>query len=209
MVNYSNAKIYKIMSHLGDKIYIGSTTKKYLSQRMENHRASYKLWKADKVGKVNSFLLFDEYGVENCKIVLIELCPCESKDEVLKKEAEYITSLECVNKYIPRRTDKQYYQDTKEQKKEYIKKNKEHIVSQSKVYRELNKDKLKNLNKEWRLEHKEQIASKGKEYREANKDKIKQYYEDNKDKSKQYYADNKDKILERKKKHHQDTKANV
>ena len=173
------------MSHLGDKIYIGSTTKKYLSQRMENHRASYKLWKADKVGKVNSFLLFDEYGVENCKIVLIELYPCESKDEVLKKEAEYITSLECVNKYIPRRTDKQYYQDTKEQKKEYIKKNKEHIVSQSKVYRELNKDKLKNLNKEWRLEHKEEIASKGKEYREANKEAIKEkmriYREQNKE----------------------------
>ena len=32
---YNNGKIYKIESNLGNKIYIGSTTKDYLSQRME------------------------------------------------------------------------------------------------------------------------------------------------------------------------------
>ena len=32
MPNYSLTKIYKIESHLGDKIYIGSTSKQYLSQ---------------------------------------------------------------------------------------------------------------------------------------------------------------------------------
>ncbi len=82
MVNYSNTKIYKIMSHLGDKIYIGSTTKRYLSQRMDNHRSGYKLWKHGTQGKVNSYTLFDEYGVENCEIVLIEAYPCNGKDEV-------------------------------------------------------------------------------------------------------------------------------
>ena len=41
MVNYSNGKIYKIESDLGDLIYIGSTTKYYLSQRMERHRFDY------------------------------------------------------------------------------------------------------------------------------------------------------------------------
>jgi hypothetical protein len=43
MVNYGNGKIYKIESHLGDKIYIGSTTKQYLSQRMDKHRSEYRL----------------------------------------------------------------------------------------------------------------------------------------------------------------------
>ena len=30
MTDYSKTKIYKIESHLGDKIYIGSTCKQYL-----------------------------------------------------------------------------------------------------------------------------------------------------------------------------------
>lgn len=33
MVNYGKTKIYKIWSPKGDNIYIGSTTKEYLSQR--------------------------------------------------------------------------------------------------------------------------------------------------------------------------------
>ena len=45
MVNYNNSKVYKIWSHAGDKIYIGSTTKDYLSKRMTDHRSAYKLYK--------------------------------------------------------------------------------------------------------------------------------------------------------------------
>jgi hypothetical protein len=76
MVNYSNGKIYIIESHLGDKIYIGSTTKEYLSQRMAKHKHDYtyfKKWRADTgFAFVTSYLLFDEYGVDNCKIELLE-----------------------------------------------------------------------------------------------------------------------------------------
>ena len=67
-MNYQNTKIYKIESHIGDKIYIGSTTKKYLSQRMDKHRYDYKEWKKNRKSKTMSYLLFDEYGVENCFI---------------------------------------------------------------------------------------------------------------------------------------------
>jgi hypothetical protein len=45
MIDYTKTKIYKIWSHLGDKLYIGSTTKKYLSERMAYHRTDYKSWK--------------------------------------------------------------------------------------------------------------------------------------------------------------------
>ena len=65
MVNYGNGKVYKIESHLGDKIYIGSTTKQYLSQRMDAHRGDYKRWRQD-MGKftfTTSYLIFQEYGV--------------------------------------------------------------------------------------------------------------------------------------------------
>ena len=43
--NYSNGKVYKIEpinSNNPDDIYIGSTTKKYLSQRFPAHKTAYK-----------------------------------------------------------------------------------------------------------------------------------------------------------------------
>ena len=48
MTKYDNSKIYKIeplnIENEGD-IYIGSTTKHKLSERMANHRYSYRKWK--------------------------------------------------------------------------------------------------------------------------------------------------------------------
>ncbi len=105
MVNYENGKIYKIESHLGDKIYVGSTTKEYLSQRMDSHRYNYRKWKNGKYHNIKSFELFDEYGIENCKIVLLELCSCTCKDELYSREAHYIKTLaKCTNRCIPGRT---------------------------------------------------------------------------------------------------------
>jgi len=111
-MSYERSKIYKIESHLGDKIYIGSTTKRYLSSRMDNHRRDYKRWKDGlRAPCCKSSVLFDEYGVENCKIILIETFPCSSKDELNAKEAHYIRTLSCVNKIIPGRTQKQYMEE--------------------------------------------------------------------------------------------------
>ena len=107
MVNYNNGKIYKIepiVDHDEGDIYIGSTTKQYLSQRMENHRSKYKQWKNGNYYKVQVFEIFDKYGVSNCQIVLIETVNAESKDELLAREKHYIKSFKCVNKYIPGQT---------------------------------------------------------------------------------------------------------
>ena len=114
MTDYSKTKIYKIESHLGDKIYVGSTAKEYLSQRFQQHKNAYKGWKEGKIHKTTSFELFDEYGPENCQIVLIESCICSCKDEKNAKEAHYIRNLDCVNKVIPARTNKEYKYDHKE-----------------------------------------------------------------------------------------------
>ena len=48
MTDYQKTKIYKIESHLGDKIYVGSTAKEYLSQRFQQHKNHYKHWKNGK-----------------------------------------------------------------------------------------------------------------------------------------------------------------
>jgi len=103
MNRYQQSKIYKIYSDLGDKVYIGCTTKKYLSQRMAKHKHDYtyfKKWRADTgFAFVTSYLLFDEYGVDNCKIELLETYSCNSIDEIRKREAHYIKTIPNINNY--------------------------------------------------------------------------------------------------------------
>lgn len=142
MVNYGNGKVYKIWSPVGDKIYIGSTTKDHLSQRMTAHRASYKAWKNGKGGYLSSFELFEEYGIVHCSIVLLEGFPCGCKDELHMKEAHYIKSLTCVNKHVPYRTD-----DEKAQSKQRnYERNKERN-------NERNKERQKRTTRKWYYEH--------------------------------------------------------
>ena len=129
-MDYSKTKIYKIWSPQGDKIYIGSTTKDYLSQRMTAHRNNYKSWKNNPaLNKITSYDLFDEYGIANCFIELLIAKECTSKDEQTKLEGHYIRSMECVNKHIPDRTRKEYYQD-----------NKAHFNARSKKWHEENRE---------------------------------------------------------------------
>jgi len=197
MTNYNNGKIYKIESSLGNMVYYGSTTKQYLSQRMTTHRSDYNKWLNGKHGLVMAFKLFEEYGIENCKIILVENCPCESKDELSSKEAYYIRNFECVNKNVPGRTGKQYREDNKDKIAEYTKEYREVNKDKIKEYREVNKDKIK----EYYEDNKNKILEYAKEYREVNKDKMKQYREDNKDKiaeyAKEYREVNKERISER------------
>jgi hypothetical protein len=163
MIDYSKTKIYKIESHLGDKIYIGSTTKDYLSQRFQQHKYTFKYWKNGKGSKITSFDIFDEYGLENCQIVLIEEYPCTSKDAKNAREGHFIKLLDCVNKNIVGRTVKEYHEDNrdkrieqmkqydllhKEDKKKYYKANKEKISERSKErYQQKKILKLEEANK--------------------------------------------------------------
>ncbi len=103
MNRYQSSKIYKIYSDLGDKVYIGCTTKQYLSQRMAKHKYDYTYYKKKREDTgfafVYSYLLFDEYGVDNCKIELLEAYPCNSIDEIRKREAHYIKTIPNINNY--------------------------------------------------------------------------------------------------------------
>ena len=106
MSKYHQSKIYKIepiCEHEEDEIYIGSTTKKYLSQRIALHKCCHKKWNNNEYHKFSVFELFDKYGDENCNIVLLEQFKCDDVDELRSKEKEYSKNMNCVNKYIPNR----------------------------------------------------------------------------------------------------------
>jgi hypothetical protein len=94
-------------------VYIGSTTKKYLSQRMEAHRHDFESWilVARNYTKISSFILFEKFGIDYCKIVLLELCNVSSKDELHACERKHIVSTACENKKIPGRIRAEYRED--------------------------------------------------------------------------------------------------
>ena len=123
MVNYNNGKIYKIESiceHEEGEVYIGSTSKEYLSQRMEYHKRDYNNYKKGLTSKtMTSFKLYDKYGIDNCRIILIELVDADSKEELLMREAYYIRNIKCVNKMIPLRTKQEYRNENKEKIHKY------------------------------------------------------------------------------------------
>ena len=113
---YNFSKIYAVYCPDNDDfIYVGSTTKQYLCSRLAEHRSNFKRFLGGGVvGKSTCFQIFNKYGVENCKIKLLEHVNCETHDELAERELYYIKNNTCVNKQIPKRTRREYYQDNKE-----------------------------------------------------------------------------------------------
>lgn len=146
---YQQGKIYKIVSPHTEKIYIGSTTKQYLSQRLAKHKSDFKEWLKHGKHNVTSYRLLELGDVE---IMLLETYPCNSKDELHKKEREYIENFKdiVVNHVIPTRTKMEY--DII-----YYNNNLERISERSKQYYENNEDEIKQRVKEYRKNNIEKI----------------------------------------------------
>ena len=191
-MNYQAGKIYKIISDEGNDIYIGSTKQKKLCDRLATHKYKYKKWKLTKKDYCSSYELFEKYGVDKCKIILIELFPCNSVEELRSREEYYRLNNNCVNKYRCISTD--------EERKQHIKEYNIKFKPKRKEYNKINSDKIKEQRRIYRETHKEEIKAQSKIYRELNKDKLKESYQNNKDKIKEQhkiYRDlNKDKLKE-------------
>jgi hypothetical protein len=173
MVKYENGKIYKIVCNVSGKIYYGSTAELNLSTRLAHHRSNYKRYLGGKGNFVSSFNIFENNDYD---MVLVEKYPCNDKMELHARERFYIEENDCVNKVIPLRTYKEYYNDNAEIIKEKI--------------------------KQYYCDNKEKI----KLYRYKNVEKIKQYYCDNKEKIKRYnhhyYCDNAEKLKQNRKQYY-------
>jgi len=143
---YHQSKIYGLYTIDTNQLcYIGSTYN-ILSKRFYQHKHDSK--------KKSIHLKIYQYinsigGIENIKIILIENVKCETKEELLKIEQQYIiknkdeiynTLNACgLNK-------KEYYENNKEAIKEYKKiyyeNNKERLCEINKIYYENNKERL-------------------------------------------------------------------
>ena len=130
---YSNGKIYQITDVGYNKCYIGSTCLK-LRRRFLQHIGGYYKYLKGEAEYTTSYSMFEEFGVENCKVELVENYPCNSKDELLKQEGFHIRSFDCVNKCISGRTQREYYQE-----------HQQHLAKWSKEYRQQRKEHYKEL----------------------------------------------------------------
>tara|TARA_R110002096_G_scaffold362183_1_gene555287 strand:+ start:225 stop:848 length:624 start_codon:yes stop_codon:yes gene_type:complete len=165
MPDYQKGKIYKLVSDHTDEIYIGSTIQK-LCKRLSKHASDFRKG-------INACTSKKVFELGKVKIVLIENCPCDSKEELYKRERHYIETTDCVNKCIPFRSKEEkiqykikYNEDNKEElskkNKEYCLKNKEEILKQKKEHYLKNKDKFKEKHKEYRLKNNDKIKERKK-----------------------------------------------
>ena len=123
---YENSKIYKIVDNGFNKTYIGSTTQP-LAQRLADHRYNYRKYLNGKYSKTTVFSIFDEFGMDNCQIYLLEEYPCENRMQLHKKEGEYILNTDCVNKIVAGRTPQEYREQNKDKTAQYRKDNKDKL----------------------------------------------------------------------------------
>lgn len=95
-----------------------------------------------------------------------------------------------------------YYQNCKEWRKEYLKRNKEKIKEQIKIWCQNNKKKHKEQRKKYRKRNKEKIKKRDKIYQQRNKEKAKELH-------KKYYQHHKEKIKKRSKRYAQNNKEKI
>tara|TARA_R110000772_G_scaffold248717_1_gene362844 strand:- start:3676 stop:4341 length:666 start_codon:yes stop_codon:yes gene_type:complete len=180
---YSNGKIYKIVCNTTRLIYVGSTTKEFLSQRLVSHRADYKRWKLDNTN--HYYTSFKVLENDNFKIVLLELVNCNTKDELTARERYHIESTDCVNKYIPLRSYKEYCDANRDEinkkAKEYRDANRDEINKKAKEYCDANRDEINKKQNEKYAENKDEIKKKQKEYQQKNKDELKKKAKEKRD----------------------------
>jgi len=148
MPDYSKGKIYKLVSEVNDEVYVGSTTKNYLCERLNDHKQRYKLYKIGK--KITHYTAFDMLSNGSVKIVLIENYPCNSKDALLQREDYYINKLIDEGYNVVNKRLKNF--QTKDEKiaytKEYYQKNKKKMNAQTKINKRRWRSKPKNKVKE-------------------------------------------------------------
>jgi len=166
-INYADGKVYKIVGpeDLDDGLrYVGSTTKKYLSQRFCKHVADYKQWKISITKKryFASFDVFEMYGVDNCKIILLETCNVVNKDELRAKEQYHIKSQKCVNKHNALTTP--------EELKEKGRQNSIKFHALNPNYKTENKDRFRQARDKYQLNNPEKVKAHDKAKYERKKD---------------------------------------
>jgi hypothetical protein len=157
MPDYSKTKVYKLVhvdanDEFAD-VYVGSTCQP-LSTRLRGHRAEYRNPKTGK--STRKLQWFDDVGIENVTIVLLENTPCASFEEQRQHERRWCDalkpSLNCRNPYVTR-------EERRKLKSTY-----------RRQHYEVNRDKVQEKNKRWAQENRERVKEYHRQYYQENKE---------------------------------------
>ena len=111
------------------------------------------------MGYPSPFKLFENYGIDNIDIILIESFPCSNKYELLVTERNHIENENCINRNIPNRSRKEWNNTNKEKLKEYREQNKEKMLQQTKEWRKNNSEVVKQTVKDYQEKNKNYLPS--------------------------------------------------
>ena len=185
-MGYENSKIYKLQ-HDDGHFYIGSTInelRKRLSQHKGQNRPNQRVYAH----------IASEW--DKVRIVLIEEFSCENKQELLRKEDEYIqkeldnplclNTLHAVLNVEKQREHKREYRaehldEIRERDKAYYEENREEIREKQAEYYVKNAETIKEQAREYKAEHREECKARDRAYYEAHKDKFAEYVRANKE----------------------------
>ena len=119
---YIKGKIYTIRCITDNSlVFVGSTNKHYLSSRFASHRISCKNGKSGSLYKHITDNDWSDWYIE-----LHELYPCNSRDELCRREGEVIREIGTINKNVAGRThkesDKNWRENNRDKRLESMKK---------------------------------------------------------------------------------------
>ena len=157
---YIDGKIYCIKSpSYPNKMYIGSTYAT-LNSRFNCHIGMMRLQRTGRSNKVSSF---DILAYPDAYIELLELHPCDNRQELIEREKYYMDLYKdkLVNKYMAGgHTSKEYYQRlTPEKRKEYNSNHYEKHKNDKPILCKLCNGKYSSFNKYHHLKTKKHINS--------------------------------------------------
>lgn len=98
MPNYQDGKIYKLICLNTGLIYVGSTCQP-LCKRLACHKSNYNSTNSKKIIEGGNFI-----------IVLIELFPCETVEQLRAREYEIIQNTTCINRKLLSEEERKNYQ---------------------------------------------------------------------------------------------------
>ena len=137
-MDYKNAKIYTVRSHLSNAVYVGSTCSP-LHKRFHSHKVPSR--------KTSCRQIID---LGDAYIELYEEFPCDNIQQLRKREGEVIRSMDCVNKNMPGRAFKEseaaykekYPERVAEKYAKYYQNNKERVSQKNAAHYQKNKEKI-------------------------------------------------------------------
>ena len=98
-MDYKNGKIYQLLNNISGDVYVGSTIQP-LYKQIHKHKSNM----GCRNGKIDD--LMREIGKDNFYIELIELYPCNGREELRAREGYYIRERGTLNMVIAGRSQK-------------------------------------------------------------------------------------------------------